>query len=156
SHWGHDFRKEYRELSALREHFPGAAVHAYTATATQPVREDIIAQLALRDPAMIVGNFDRPNLTYRVLPRNDLLKQVLDVLDRHRGEAGIIYCLRRKDVDDLAAALQQKKFSAMPYHAGMLPEQRQATQEAFATEQCDVVVATVAFGMGIDRSNVRF
>jgi ATP-dependent DNA helicase RecQ len=156
SHWGHDFRKEYRELSALREHFPGAAVHAYTATATQQVREDIIAQLALRDPAVIVGNFDRPNLTYRVLPRHDLLKQVLDVLDRHRGEAGIIYCLRRKDVDDLAAALQQKKFSAMPYHAGMAPEQRQATQEAFATERCDVVVATVAFGMGIDRSDVRF
>jgi ATP-dependent DNA helicase RecQ len=156
SHWGHDFRKEYRELSALREHFPGASVHAYTATATQKVREDIIAQLALRDPVVIVGNFDRPNLTYRVLPRHELLKQVLDVLDRHRGEAGIIYCLRRKDVDDLAAALQQKKFSAMPYHAGMAPEQRQATQEAFAAEECDVVVATVAFGMGIDRSNVRF
>jgi ATP-dependent DNA helicase RecQ len=156
SHWGHDFRPEYRQMSRLREFFPDASVHAYTATATQQVRDDIIAQLALRDPVVLVGNFDRPNLTYRVLPRHDLLRQVLEVLERHRDEAGIIYCLRRKDVDDLAAALQQKKFSVMPYHAGMTPEQRQKTQEAFSTEECDVVVATVAFGMGIDRSNVRF
>ena len=156
SHWGHDFRPEYRQMTRLREFFPDASIHAYTATATQPVREDIIAQLALRDPAVIVGNFDRPNLTYRIWPRQDLLKQVHEVLDRHRGEAGIIYCLRRRDVGDLAAALQQKKLSVKPYHAGLTPEQRQATQEAFATEECDVIVATVAFGMGIDRSNVRF
>ena len=156
SHWGHDFRPEYRQMSRLREFFPDASVHAYTATATQQVREDIIAQLALRDPAVIVGNFDRPNLTYRVLPRQDLLKQVHEVLDRHPGEAGIVYCLRRRDVDDLAGSLQQKKYSVKPYHAGMTAEQRQQAQEAFATEACDVIVATVAFGMGIDRSNVRF
>jgi ATP-dependent DNA helicase RecQ len=156
SHWGHDFRPEYRQLSRLRELFPDAAVHAYTATATERVRQDICTQLALKDPAVLVGNFDRPNLTYRVLPRHDLLRQVTDVLDRHDGEAGIIYCLRRRDVDDLAAALQKRGVRALPYHAGMIAEQRQAAQEAFAEEQCDIIVATVAFGMGIDRSNVRF
>src|SRR6476646_8509118 len=95
SHWGHDFRPEYRQLARLRDFFPDASVHGYTATATQQVRNDIIAQLGLREPVVLVGNFDRPNLTYRVLPRLDLLKQVQEVLDRHAGEAGIIYCMRR-------------------------------------------------------------
>jgi ATP-dependent DNA helicase RecQ len=156
SHWGHDFRPEYRQLSRLREFFPDAAVHAYTATATEQVRRDIAAQLALRDPVVLVGNFDRPNLTYRVLPRHDLTRQVAEVLDRHAGEAGIIYCLRRRDVDRLAESLQKRGVRARPYHAGMTAEDRQASQEAFAAEECDVVVATVAFGMGIDRSDVRF
>src|SRR5437660_1947024 len=98
SHWGHDFRPEYRQLRRLREFFPHAAVHAYTATATERVRRDIIEQLGLHDPEVLVGNFDRPNLAYRVLPRHDLMKQVLEVLDRHPGEAGIIYCIRRADV----------------------------------------------------------
>ncbi len=156
SHWGHDFRPEYRQLNRLREFFPQAAVHAYTATATEQVRRDIIAQLALKDPVVLVGNFDRPNLIYRVLPRHEVLKQTLDVLERHEGEAGIIYCLRRRDVDELAAALQKKNIKVRAYHAGMSGEERQAAQEAFASEQIDVIVATVAFGMGIDRSNVRF
>jgi ATP-dependent DNA helicase RecQ len=156
SHWGHDFRQEYRQLSRLREFFPNAAVHAYTATATEQVRQDIIAQLALKDPVVVVGNFDRPNLTYRVLPRHEVQKQTLEVIERHEGEAGIVYCLRRRDVDDLAAALQKKGVKARPYHAGMSSEERQDAQEAFASEQVDVIVATVAFGMGIDRSNVRF
>src|SRR5215471_18296510 len=99
SHWGHDFRPEYRQLKRLRELFPKASLHAYTATATEQVRGDIIEQLGLRKPAVLVGNFDRPNLTYRVLPRQNLMKQVLEVLDRHKTEAGIIYCLRRLDVD---------------------------------------------------------
>jgi ATP-dependent DNA helicase RecQ len=156
SHWGHDFRPEYRQLSRLRDFFPSAAVHAYTATATEQVRQDIIVQLSLKDPAVLVGNFDRPNLTFRVLPRHDVLKQTLEVIDRHENEAGIVYCLRRRDVDELAAALRKRNVKAEPYHAGMPSELRQATQEAFAQERCDVVVATVAFGMGIDRSNVRF
>jgi ATP-dependent DNA helicase RecQ len=156
SHWGHDFRPEYRQLSRLREFFPQAAVHAYTATATEQVRADIIAQLALQEPVVLVGNFDRPNLTYRVLPRHEVTKQALEVIERHDGEAGIVYCLRRRDVDELAATLQKKGLKAMPYHAGMSSEQRQATQEAFSSERVDVIVATVAFGMGIDRSNVRF
>lgn len=156
SHWGHDFRPEYRQMRKLKELFPGAAVHAYTATATERVRRDIIAELGLRDPAVLVGSFDRPNLTYRVLPRHDLMKQVREVLDRHKGEAGIIYCLRRRDVDDLAESLKKIGYQALPYHAGLTSEQRKATQDAFAAEQCDLVVATVAFGMGIDRSNIRF
>jgi ATP-dependent DNA helicase RecQ len=156
SHWGHDFRPEYRQLNLLRQHLPDAAIHAYTATATAQVRQDIITQLELRNPEVLVGNFDRPNLTYRVWPRHDVLKQVTDVLERHPGEAGIIYCMRRRDVDDLAAKLLHKGINARPYHAGLTPEERHATQEEFAAERCDVVVATIAFGMGIDRSNVRF
>ncbi len=156
SHWGHDFRPEYRQLSRLREFFPKAAVHAYTATATEQVRQDIIAELSLQDPVVLVGNFDRPNLTYRILPRHDVQKQTLEVVKRHEDEAGIIYCLRRRDVDELAAALQKKGIKAKPYHAGMTSEERHETQEAFSAEQVDVVVATVAFGMGIDRSNVRY
>jgi ATP-dependent DNA helicase RecQ len=156
SHWGHDFRPEYRMMGRLRELVPGASVHAFTATATEQVRRDIAAQLNLVDPAVLVGNFDRPNLTYRVWPRHEVIKQVSEVLDRHPSEAGIIYCMRRRDVDDLTAKLRERGVNAMPYHAGLTNEQRHETQEAFAAERCDVVVATIAFGMGIDRSNVRF
>ncbi|MGH9457017.1 MAG: DNA helicase RecQ [Thermoanaerobaculia bacterium] len=156
SQWGHDFRPEYRQLRALREEFPEAAVHAYTATATARVRRDIVEQLGLRDPAVLVGEMDRPNLTYRILPRRDELAQVEQVLERHRGEAGIVYCIRRRDVDALAADLAGRGHRAVAYHAGLSSEERHAAQEAFAAETCDVVVATVAFGMGIDRSNIRF
>ncbi len=157
SHWGHDFRPEYRQLARLREFFPAASVHAYTATATEQVRRDIIAQLALKDPVVLVGNFDRPNLTYRVLPRlGDGTRQVHEVLGRHAGEAGIIYCLRRADVDKLAPALKEKGHRVVAYHAGLSGDDRRTAQEAFASEEVDIAVATVAFGMGIDRSNVRF
>ena len=156
SHWGHDFRPEYRQLSRLREFFPGAAVHAYTATATERVRSDIAEQLGLRNPDVLVGNFDRPNLTFRVLPRLDLMAQVREVIDRHPGDAGIVYCLRRLDVDQVTASLTEAGYRVTPYHAGMTPEARRNSQEAFAAEEADIVVATVAFGMGIDRSNVRF
>lgn len=156
SHWGHDFRKEYRMLNRLREFFPDVSIHTYTATATEQVRHDICTNLALRQPVVLVGDFDRPNLTYRVLPRHDRMKQVLEVLDRHTGEAGIIYCPRQKDVDELAEALKTRGFRALPYHAGKEKEQRHFVQEEFIAERCDIVVATVAFGMGIDRSNVRF
>jgi ATP-dependent DNA helicase RecQ len=156
SHWGHDFRPEYRQLGELRRKFPRAALHAYTATATERVRRDIALQLALSDPVEIVGSFDRPNLSYRVLPRRDLIRQTMEVLERHEGEAGIIYCIRKRDVDELTETLKSKGLDARPYHAGLSPETRTATQEAFANEQCNLVVATVAFGMGIDRSNIRF
>jgi ATP-dependent DNA helicase RecQ len=156
SHWGHDFRPEYRQLKRLREVFPGASLHAYTATATERVREDIIVQLGLKEPEVLVGNFDRPNLVYRVVPRRDLLKQVLEVVDRHANEAGIVYCIRRADVDELTAALRKHGCNALAYHAGLTAEERAATQEEFAAERCDLIVATVAFGMGIDRSNIRF
>ncbi len=156
SHWGHDFRPEYRQLGELRERFPNATLHAYTATATEAVRRDIAAQLRLNQPEIVVGSFDRPNLSYRVLPRVEPLKQTLEMIERHAGEAGIIYCIRKKDVDELTASLRKRGIDARPYHAGLTKEERTATQDAFAGEECNIVVATVAFGMGIDRSNIRF
>lgn len=156
SQWGHDFRPEYRQLSALRNSFPKAAMHAFTATATEKVRLDIIDQLGLKSPRVLVSSFDRPNLTYRVLPQVDLQDQIREVCERHRGSGGIVYCLRRNDVEIVTEYLQRKGFSAVGYHAGMSHEERKRAQEAFLSESVDVVVATVAFGMGIDRSNVRF
>jgi ATP-dependent DNA helicase RecQ len=156
SQWGHDFRPEYRQLRVLREWFPGLAVHAYTATATPQVRADIIVELKLKNPAVLVGSFDRPNLVYRVRPRTDRLAQVLAAIARHRDQAGIIYCIRRVEVDELAAALARRGLRALPYHAGLSDDERRANQEAFVNERADIVVATVAFGMGIDRSNVRY
>jgi ATP-dependent DNA helicase RecQ len=155
SHWGHDFRPEYRQLAMLRERFPAASFHAFTATATPRVRKDIAAQLHLRDPEVLVGTFDRPNLVYRVVPRTDKTGQTLEILGRHRGEASIVYCLSRRETEDLASRLAAEGILARPYHAGLDAATRHATQEAFARETIDVVVATVAFGMGIDRSNVR-
>ena len=155
SEWGHDFRPEYRQLATLRNRFPNACLHAFTATATPRVRRDIVEQLQLNDPSILVGIFDRPNLVYRVLPRMDLDQQVLQAVRRHRGEAAIVYCLSRKDTEHMAEVLRSNQVKASHYHAGLTPDQRQKTQEAFANEELDVVVATVAFGMGIDRSNVR-
>lgn len=155
SHWGHDFRPDYRGLAMLKERFPRAALHAYTATATARVRTDIIEQLQLRNPAVLVGCFDRPNLVYRVIPKLDEDAQVFEVVSRHAGEAVIVYCISRKDTESLAEFLRSKKVKALPYHAGMSPDVRRKTQDSFAEERIDVVVATVAFGMGIDRSNVR-
>ena len=156
SQWGHDFRPEYRQLSSLRTSFPKAAMHGFTATATEKVRLDIIDQLGLKNPRVLVSSFDRPNLTYRVLPQLDLHDQIRDVCERYRGSGGIVYCLRRKDVESATEYLQRKGFSAVGYHAGMSHDERKLAQEAFLTEAVDVAVATVAFGMGIDRSNVRF
>jgi len=155
SHWGHDFRPEYRQMSLLRERFPRASIHAFTATATPRVRDDIAAQLHLRAPRMLIGTFDRPNLCYRVVPRTDRIAQTLAILGRHRGEASIVYCISRKETERLAARLAAEGILARPYHAGLHATERRRTQEAFARETIDVVVATVAFGMGIDRSDVR-
>src|SRR6185369_13117848 len=156
SHWGHDFRPEYRGLGELRRRFPGIPIQAYTATATARVREDVAAELGLREPEVLVGSFDRPNLSYRVLPRRDLARDVAAVIRRHAGEAGIVYCLRRSDVEDLCAKLGDLGIRCEPYHAGLDPARRRDTQRAFQREDLDVVVATVAFGMGIDRPDVRF
>jgi ATP-dependent DNA helicase RecQ len=152
SHWGPD----YRQLRLLKQHFPEASIHAFTATATPQVRRDIVEQLGISHDHVLVGNFDRPNLTYRVVPRVDVLSQAIEFAEQHRDEAGIIYCIRRRDVDDLTASLKSAKVNALPYHAGMTADQRRKTQNAFKTERCNLVVATVAFGMGIDRSNIRY
>jgi len=156
SHWGHDFRPEYRQLGRLRQLLPGAGLHAFTATATRRVRRDIITELALRDPVELVGSFDRPNLLYRALPRGTLKRQLKEILDRRRGEAGIIYCISRREVDALAAWLTDTGVPALPYHAGLSDAERSFNQDAFLNERVNVIVATVAFGMGIDRSDVRF
>jgi ATP-dependent DNA helicase RecQ len=155
SHWGHDFRPEYRQLTLLKSRFPRASVHAYTATATERVRADIAEQLRLESPAVLVGAFDRPNLVYRIVPRVDTHAQVLEVLRRHSRQAAIVYCISRKDTEAMALFLQENRLRAAFYHAGMEPIERRRTQDAFASEQIDVVAATVAFGMGIDRSDVR-
>ncbi|HYD47005.1 MAG TPA: ATP-dependent DNA helicase RecQ, partial [Terriglobales bacterium] len=155
SHWGHDFRPEYRQLAQLKTRFPKASVHAYTATATERVRADIIAQLHLAQPEVLVGTFDRPNLVYRIVPRVDPEAQVLAAIRRHAGQAVIVYCISRRDTEALAEFLQQRGVRATFYHAGMDPDARREAQEAFTSEALDVIVATVAFGMGIDRSDVR-
>ena len=156
SQWGHDFRPEYRQLGAMRSRFPGVSLHAFTATATARVRRDIAVQLQLREHVELVGSFDRPNLVYRVLPRAGLKPQLQGILARHRGTAGIIYCTSRREVDALAAWLVAAGVRAVPYHAGLPDADRHRHQDAFINEDADVVVATVAFGMGIDRSDVRF
>jgi ATP-dependent DNA helicase RecQ len=156
SQWGHDFRPEYRQLGVLRQRFPGVGLHAFTATATARVRSDIRSQLGLADPVELVGSFDRPNLVYRVVPRASLKKQLQDVLSRHRNEAGIVYCPSRREVEALAAWLEGIGVRARPYHAGLEDDARHRNQDAFLNEDVDVIVATVAFGMGIDRSDVRF
>lgn len=155
SQWGHDFRPEYRRLSELRARAPNVSFQALTATATPRVREDIAQQLRLQNPSTIVGVFDRPNLTYRVHQRTDLVGQVVDAVDRHKDGATIVYCISRKDTESLADDLKRRKLKAAAYHAGLGASTRQRVQEHFKQERLDVVVATVAFGMGIDRSNVR-
>jgi len=156
SMWGHDFRPEYRELKALKEVFPNINIHSYTATATELVCHDICKELNLTSPKILIGSFDRPNLTYRVKHRNNVFDQICSVVANHTSESGIIYCIRRTDVDNLCLKLNQKGYKALPYHAGMPDNDRRENQEAFINDRVDVIVATVAFGMGIDKSNVRY
>ncbi len=156
SHWGHDFRAEYRDLGKIKKIFTSASVHAFTATATKEVQDDIVLQLKLKNPAMHIGGVDRPNLIYRVALRLQIKNQVVEVLQRHAKEPGIIYCLRRKDVDKMSRDLKKLGFDNVAYHAGMSDKERHISQEKFVGEEIDIIVATVAFGMGIDRSNIRF
>jgi ATP-dependent DNA helicase RecQ len=156
SQWGHDFRPEYRKLSELKQLYPQVAVHGYTATATEKVREDIVKQLDQTNCEVLVGSMDRPNLNYRIARRESGIEQFVDVINRHQGEAGIVYCISRKEVESTSAAFRQLGIASLPYHAGMSPEERKQNQDAFLREESLVMVATVAFGMGIDKSNVRF
>jgi ATP-dependent DNA helicase RecQ len=155
SEWGHDFRPEYRQLSALSRRHPLIPILAFTATATPRVRSDIIAQLALRDPAVHLTSFNRPNLFYRVRPKtkrsySDLLAQARE------GGAGIVYCLSRRRVDELATQLQSHGIRVLPYHAGLEAQTRRDNQEAFIRDDVQVIVATIAFGMGINKPDVRW
>ncbi len=156
SHWGHEFRPEYRRLREVLDRFPDVPRMALTATATPEVRDDIVAGLGLREPLLLVGHPDRPNLVYRAIPRGDRAGQSLAVIRRHPGAGGIVYALTRRDVERLAAGFARAGVSCAAYHAGLPAEERRRVQEDFVAERLAVVVATVAFGMGIDRSNVRF
>lgn len=156
SEWGHDFRPEFRQLKILRTEFPNVSMHAFTATATEQVRLDIIRQLNLRDPTVLVGSFDRPNLVYRAERRDDPIKQICEIIERYPRESGIIYCTTRKDTEDISAQLNARAYRTRPYHAGMSDRARQESQEEFIGDKIDIIVATVAFGMGIDKSNVRY
>ncbi|HUZ78857.1 MAG TPA: RecQ family ATP-dependent DNA helicase [Chloroflexota bacterium] len=156
SQWGHDFRPEYRQLRPVLDQAPHAARMAVTATATPRVQQDIATQLGLRQALRLTGHVDRPNLVYRALPRHDMTAQVLQVVRRHAGEGGIVYAQTRREVEQLDAYLRAHGIRGAAYHAGLAPAERQRAQEAFLQEQLDVIVATIAFGMGIDRSNVRY
>jgi ATP-dependent DNA helicase RecQ len=156
SHWGHDFRPEYRQLAPLFAQFPSVPRLALTATATPQVQDDIVAQLALREPLRLIGHIDRPNLCFRAIPRREAIEQILAVAARHPGEGGIVYAQTRKEVERLAEALKGRGVDARPYHAGLDKTVRSRCVSDFTAERLQVVVATVAFGMGIDRSNVRW
>lgn len=155
SQWGHDFRPEYRRLRDLRKALPDCPIGAYTATATPRVQQDIIDQLQLQAPVRLVGGFDRPNLTYRIQPKVRVVDQAYEAICRHRDQASIIYCISRKETEQIATALASKGLHARPYHAGLAAEVRNSISKQFRDEELDVVVATVAFGMGIDRGDVR-
>ncbi len=156
SEWGHDFRPEYRKLAELRGRFPKVPVIALTATATGRVRDDIRQQLQMRDPAEYVASFNRPNLSYRVTAKAKAYAQIVSLLRERADECGIIYCLARKTTEDLAARLRLDGVAAAPYHAGMEPADRARNQEAFLRDEVRIMCATIAFGMGINKSNVRF
>jgi ATP-dependent DNA helicase RecQ len=156
SEWGHDFRPEYRQLSTIRDRFPQVPILALTATATEQVRGDILSQLKLRDPEVFVASFNRPNLSYRVIPKASAVRQVWEFI-RARGEdSGIVYCQARKTTEAMAAALREEGLSAVAYHAGLEPEERARHQDAFLRDEAKIVCATVAFGMGINKPNVRY
>ena len=156
SEWGHDFRPDYLSLANIVVHFPQSVIAAFTATATHQVSTDIVNKLGLRDPHLTRASFDRPNLFYQVVPKDELDLQLLQFVREHPGKAGIIYRTTRKSVESTAEFLQEQGVRALAYHAGLTPVQRKKNQDRFNRDEVDVVVATIAFGMGIDKSNVRF
>ena len=155
SEWGHDFRPDYRDLRVLRRDFPSVPIIALTATATERVRDDIVAQLALPAVETFISSFNRPNLTYRVEPKRNAFDTLLGLLRRYQGEPAIIYRFSRKDTEELAASLVDEGLNAVPYHAGLDASLRKQTQERFSRDEVPIIVATIAFGMGIDKPDIR-
>ena len=156
SEWGHDFRPEYRQLSRLRQLLPDVPVTALTATATERVREDIVRHLQLRDPAIFVASFNRPNLSYRVTPKSQGVRQLSDFVARRPMDSGIVYCATRATADRLAESLNDRGFPARPYHAGLTAIERATHQDLFLRDEVRIICATIAFGMGINKPNVRW
>jgi ATP-dependent DNA helicase RecQ len=156
SQWGHDFRQDYLVLNALKRRLPGVPRMALTATATPPTRDEIVARLELDEPVIFSASFDRPNIRYHVQAKNEARRQLLRFLDNRRGEAGIVYCLARNKTEQTADWLRAEGFDALPYHAGLPAEVRAEHQRRFVAEDGVIVVATIAFGMGIDKPDVRF
>lgn len=156
SEWGHDFRPDYLALSQVRKEFPGSRIAAFTATATLPVQKDILIRLGMKNPFLVRASFDRPELFYRVERKENVLDQILAFIQDRPGKAGIVYRAKRTDVEGTCDHLRRNGIRALPYHAGMSGEDRQKNQELFVRDEIDVIVATIAFGMGIDKSNVRF
>lgn len=156
SHWGHDFRPEYLMLANFKTEFPQTPVIALTATADELTRKDIREKLALRQPKEFVSSFNRPNISYKVASKRDAYNQLLDFLDEHKEDSGIIYCLSRQNTEDLAADLQKQGYAARAYHAGLDNETKARNQDQFLRDEVKIMVATIAFGMGINKSNVRY
>ena len=156
SEWGHDFRPEYRNLKKIIDDIGQAPIIALTATATPKVRHDIMKNLHMLDSKLFLDSFNRSNLFYEIQPKKDVAKQIIQYINNRKGESGIVYCLSRKKVEEIAEVLQINGINALPYHAGLEAKKRVAHQEAFLMDDCDVIVATIAFGMGIDKPDIRF
>ena len=156
SEWGHNFRPEYRQLSALKKHFPSVPLIALTATAIPAVRKDISQQLGLSEPREFIGSFNRKNLQYRVLPKKDAVNTVLTYVRQHKDDSGIVYCLSKKETEEVAEKLRKSGYKARAYHAGLSKKVRENVQDQFIHDNVTIICATVAFGMGIDKPDVRF
>ena len=155
SEWGHDFRKDYRNLKFLKKDFPNVPIIALTATATTKVKDDILKQLNLENPKVFISSFDRENLTIGLMKKENSFEKILALLNKYQGESAIIYCFSRKDTESLAKKLKEFGHSALPYHAGLTSKTRELNQDKFIKDKVDIIIATIAFGMGIDKPDVR-